>query len=255
MLFRTSEGHAACSVHLHAGVMPKLAELGHCGWAFRSSVVWAAFRWERGWGFVCPAYHDEAWQRLLLWAPATGQADLWLGPEESVKDPLQNLTLPFFTALFAHYGGVLVHAAAVDLGGKAWILVGPSGRGKSHWTQQLYGKGLKVLDEDRTVLRVCEGQVWAFGTPWHAEPRLCSPDGAPVERLLFLQEAAPNTIEEARPTTATTLLLRASLLPIYDPSGTRTVLEVICRTALQSRSFRLGYDTDELGLKRLESIQ
>ncbi|MBN1483583.1 MAG: hypothetical protein JXA37_02580 [Chloroflexia bacterium] len=204
------------------------------------------------WIFVSPSPRAAVWQRQLRWVPQEGRAHLRVRPDQTTDNPLQNLTLPFFAALFARHRGVLVHAAAIEVGGKAWVFAGPSGSGKSHWTRQWLARGSTILHEDRIVLRELDGQIWAFGTPWHLEPRLNSPRGAPLERLFFLQETTPDAIQQVGPTAATTLLLRSSILPIYDPEGTQAVLDVAGQAALQARTFRLGYATGAGLVDRLE---
>ena len=164
------------------------------------------------------------------------------------------MTLPFFTALFAQHQGILVHAAAVVVDGRAWVFAGPSGSGKSHWTRQWQERGLAVLDEDRVVLRLLDGQVWAFGTPWHLEPRLCSPRGAPVERLFFLQQAEPDAVREVRPAAAATLLLRSTQLPVYDPQAMQAVLDVVGQAAIHAGPFLLGRATGDRLFDRLAML-
>jgi len=113
---------------------------------------------------------------------------------------------------------------------------------------------MTVLDEDRVVLQQVDGQVWAFGTPWHSEPRLCSPRGAPVERIFFLQQVEPNAVRGVRPAAATTLLIRSSLLPVYDPKATQAVLDVAAQVATQSQTFLLGRMTGDGLLDRLATL-
>ena len=113
---------------------------------------------------------------------------------------------------------------------------------------------MTVIDEDRVVLRQLNGQVWAFGTPWHAEPRLCSPYGAPVERVFFLQQAEPDEVREVRPAAATALLIRSTLLPIYDPKATQAVLNVAGQVAARARTFLLGRATGNGLLDRLATL-
>lgn len=223
-------------------------------WDFFAGGVWAVSRQDRGWLFVSPSPRAAAWQRQLWWLPQEQRAHLWVRTDQAADDPLQNLTLPFFAALFARHRGVLVHAAAIEVEGKAWVFAGPSGSGKSHWTRQWLDRGSTVLHEDRIILRALEGQIWAFGTPWHLEPRYSSPQGRAVERLFFLQETSPDAIERVGAADATALLLRSCLLPVYDPESTQAVLDVAGQTTLQAETFRLGYHTGRELLDRLERM-
>jgi hypothetical protein len=249
--FGVDTGTPVCVIRVQRGCPSRWKAPGAKCLEFSSAGAWAAFRQNGGWTFVSPAPDAEEWQRLLLWSPCRGEAELWLNPSVVGDNLFQNLTLPYFTALFAKHQGMLVHAAAVEVDGGAWVFAGPSGSGKSHWTRQWQERGMTVLDEDRVVLRQLDGQVWAFGTPWHAEPRLCSPQGAPVERIFFLQRAEADAVQETRPASAATLLLRSSMLPIYDPEGTQAVLDVAGQAATQARPFLIGRITDKGLLDRL----
>src|SRR5690606_18142777 len=135
-------------------------EPGADAWVFSSAGAWAAFRLGEGWGFVSPAPGAGERQRLLVWPFQGEQSELWLDPRllsspdvESCPffEPFDSLTLPFFSALFARHEGILVHAAAVKVDGRAWVFAGPSGSGKSHWSRQWQERGMAVIDEDRVI--------------------------------------------------------------------------------------------------------
>ncbi len=223
--------------------------------AFLASRYWAVYPRDGGWRFVHRTLSSGRWQRALDWSPAAGQARLWLEPDLSPSNPLGDLTLPFFTALFARHQGLLLHAAAIEVDGRAWVFAGPGGSGKSHWARRWQERGMAVLDEDRLVLRrLDDGQVWAFGTPWHAEPRLCSPRGAPVGRLFSLRQADPDAVREVRPAAAAALLVRSAKLPLWDPEGMQAVLDVAGQAAAQSRSFLLGLMTGDGLIDRLATL-
>ena len=241
--FGVDTGTPACVIRIQQGCPPRRLQPDMEDLEFSSASVWATFRRKGGWTFVSPAPGAGEWERLLSWSLRRRHVDLWLSPNLVDHDPVQNLTLPFFTALFAQHQGILVHAAAVVVDGRAWVFAGPSGTGKSHWTRQCLEHGITVLDEDRVVLRLLDGQVWAFGTPWHAEPRLCSPQGAPVQQLFFLQQAEPDAVREVRPAAAATLLIRSTQLPVYDPKAMQAVLDVVGQAAVQTRLFLLGRAT------------
>lgn len=218
---------------------------------FRASEVWATFPTEVGRGFVAPFSDSRPPLCLLLWDQAGHRADAWIYPQERLTSILGNLTLPFFAHLFAYYRALLIHAAAIQIRGGAWLVVGPSGSGKTHWARYWQERGGIVLDEDRVVLRARDGRIWAFGTPLHAEPRLCSPRGAPVDRVFFLGQTRPNEVQEVDTAHSATLLLRSTLLPAYDPVAMQTILDVTGQTVSQARSFLLGWATSQPWMEEL----
>lgn len=211
---------------------------------FDSGGVWAAFQSNGVWRLANPSPSVAECKRLLSWLPGQKDFDLWLAPDISPDDPLGDLTLPFFTSLFAYHQGVMLHAAAVESKEGAWLFVGPSGAGKSHWAYQWQKQGGKVIDEDRIVLREQDGHLWAFGTPWHPKHYLFSRDGAPIKRLFFLRETEADTCEPIKAVKAAALLLRSSFMPMYDAEALKRVIDTVTRTSLQAQAFLAGHATD-----------
>lgn len=101
--------------------------------------------------------------------------------------PLDELLL---VNLLARGKGVEVHACGVvDAKGNGHLFIGQSGSGKTTlarlWEDE---PGVKVLSDDRIILRKVGSCLWMYGTPWHGEAELASSDRAPFNRGLFLTE-------------------------------------------------------------------
>jgi hypothetical protein len=76
-------------------------------------------------------------------------------------------------------GGLLVHASAVRVDGRAWLFVGPSGAGKTTVAAALRGD---VLCDEAVAVLPAPGSAVAHATPyWRARPA-----SAPVAGLAFL---------------------------------------------------------------------
>lgn len=54
-----------------------------------------------------------------------------------------------------------IHASAVALQGRAVLLLGPSGSGKSALALSLMALGCQLVSDDRTILIHRDGQLWA----------------------------------------------------------------------------------------------
>jgi len=52
------------------------------------------------------------------------------------------------------------------------------------WQKQ---KGTRILSDDRIILRVHNGKIWMFGTPWHGDAGIASPDSAPLSDIYLLE--------------------------------------------------------------------
>lgn len=95
------------------------------------------------------------------------------------------------------FHGLLLHASAVVVDGKAYLFSGHSGDGKSTHTrlwQEIFGDNAQVINDDKPALRRIDGRWIAYGTPW------CGKDGininrkAPLAGICFLKKATKNEI-------------------------------------------------------------
>jgi hypothetical protein len=84
------------------------------------------------------------------------------------------------------------------------------------WQKQ---EGVKILSDDRIILRCVGHRFWMYGTPWHGESGLALPARAPLTRMAFLQHGQINTLVRQRPTEAIEHLFACSFLPFYSPGA------------------------------------
>lgn len=102
----------------------------------------------------------------------------------------------FYRALL-NYNGMMLHASAVALEGRAYLFSGPCGMGKSTHTRlwkQVFGENAVVFNDDKPALRRLEDRWYAYGTPW------CGKDGinvnmkVPLAGICFLKRGTENKI-------------------------------------------------------------
>ena len=108
------------------------------------------------------------------------------------------------------YNGLMLHASAAALGGRAYLFSGPCGRGKSTHTrlwQQTFGEAVQVFNDDKPALRRLDGRWYAYGTPW------CGKDGInlnqkwPLGGICFLEKSQENRIRRLPAAEALPLIL------------------------------------------------
>lgn len=108
------------------------------------------------------------------------------------------------------YNGLMLHASAAALGGRAPLFSGPCGRGKSTHTrlwQQTFGEAVQVFNDDKPALRRLDGRWYAYGTPW------CGKDGInlnqkwPLGGICFLEKSQENRIRRLPAAEALPLIL------------------------------------------------
>lgn len=83
--------------------------------------------------------------------------------KDSVTDPtLSHLLLDHVAPrVLAHQGGLVLHASAVDFGGKLAIFLGETGAGKSTLAASLHAAGFPLLGDDAVVITRSEGSFLA----------------------------------------------------------------------------------------------
>jgi hypothetical protein len=138
-------------------------------------------------------------------------------PTKPLDYPLDELLM---INLLARGRGVEVHACGViDTDGAAYLFAGQSGAGKSTIARLWSRAGATILSDDRLVLRIREGRVWVYGTPWHGEEQFGCPDAAPLSRIFFLVHAPENRATRMTEAGAAALLFARAFPPFYDKAG------------------------------------
>ena len=138
----------------------------------------------------------------------------------------------FYRSLL-NYDGLMLHASAVELDGKAYLFSGPCGMGKSTHTRlwkEIFGDKANVFNDDKPALRRIDDTWFAYGTPW------CGKDGininmkVPLAGICFLKRGEKNIIRQL--------------------SQTEAAFSIISQTV---RKFKLSEDLDKM-LKLAESV-
>ncbi len=97
------------------------------------------------------------------------------------------------------YGGMLLHASAVALDGKAYLFTADCGMGKSThvalWRQVYGDERVRIINDDKPALRLEDGVWYAYGTPWSGKSTLNQNIRCPVAGICFLEQGKENRIE------------------------------------------------------------
>ena len=114
--------------------------------------------------------------------------------------------------------GVEFHSCGIlDSQGRGYLFVGQSTAGKTTiaklWENE---PGVKVLSDDRIILRKAENRIWMYGTPWHGEAMLASEAKAPLSRIYFLEKGLKNELIPQKPSDSISRLFTCSFPPFYN---------------------------------------
>lgn len=126
------------------------------------------------------------------------------------------------------YDAMVVHAAVIERGGRAYAFAAPSGTGKTTHLRQYaarFGEEFRVLCGDKPIFRLENGVFVAHGTPWNGREHLGSGGSAPVEALCLLSRGAENRIAPISPQEALPRFMQQIYLPA-DPARRLKTLDL-----------------------------
>lgn len=132
--------------------------------------------------------------------PPSGPVEIGIGPCGANKQLYALLTL--LGAAFAwrapSRGTLVLHAAGIVLDGRAFVLAGAEGAGKTTFARVAAEAGAGVLGDDLVVVRAAEGGVEAVGSPLRSRPWNSTGRGSwPLAALLLPEHGAPPSLRPA----------------------------------------------------------
>jgi hypothetical protein len=172
------------------------------------------------------------------------------------------LKYPFGEVLMINFlskgRGIIFHACGVNDQDQGFLFVGTSGGGKSTvanlWKKKVSNPevtnsklqtNLKILSDDRIIVRKMEGRFWMYGTPWHGDAKVYSPERAPLEKIFFLKHAKKNSIKKIASMEATSRLLVCSFPTFWDKKGMEFTLGFIDELVTKVPCYELGFVPDK----------
>jgi hypothetical protein len=223
---------------------------------FDTGGSWRAFR--EGDIHTLEGFADRETSQLLWMTrfdDALGHVDVQAGPALVLDDAPPGrarctLTYPLDQVLLMHglplWDGLILHAAGLDLDGRAVVFPGRSGAGKSTLTRLTRGLAeVGGLSDDRVVLRRVENRLVAFGTPWAGTERVAANRGSTLAALAFLRHASENQLQRLTPRETRQRLLPLASILWYDEMRVGRALEICREVSEQVPAFELAFRPDE----------
>lgn len=95
------------------------------------------------------------------------------------------------------YDAFLMHSAALEMDGEAYVFTAKSGTGKTThiklWMQE-FGERVKVINGDKPVYRFKNDKLYACGTPWCGKEGFGNNMMSPVKVICFIEQGTKNQI-------------------------------------------------------------
>ena len=116
----------------------------------------------------------------------------------------------------AEYDAYLFHSAVITYKGKCIAFSGKRGTGKSThiglWKDK-FGRDVTVINGDKPLLALRDGKLIAYGTPWCGKEGWQTNTCAPLDAVVFLEQAKTNAITPIDKETFTHKISEQILLP------------------------------------------
>ncbi len=162
------------------------------------------------------------------------------------------------TSYLAFHGlGVEVHGCGlVDSETGGHLFLGHSGAGKST-TARLWEtfRGPEILSDDRIILRLQNGELWMYGTPWHGEAEFAAAARAKLNRIHILKHGAENRFAAMSQAHAAGEIFARSFPPFHSPAGLDSAVDFIKRTVHTVPCYEFEFRPDASSVAAILSFQ
>lgn len=144
------------------------------------------------------------------------------------------------------YDGLLLHGVLLECEGKGVLFGAKSGVGKSThaalW-KKLLGDKCTIVNGDKPLVRIIDGRVFAYGTPWNGKEGLHENKKCELFSLCFLERGEENKIWQIG-NEALRLILTQTYMPKNDSVKMVMTLDLLDKILSKVKSFRLACNMD-----------
>ena len=256
-----ADGRPDAVLQVHYGSLPKLKLEEEI---FNSGTIWSLHR-SKG------KYVIKIHSRMAVLESDFRSGNIYIEPSSPSLSYSYPLDYPLDEILMINWLsrglGIMMHACGVKHNGQGIIFAGTSGAGKSTvadlWKNRISrlkshsmepSKNTILLSDDRIIIRKIDGRLFVFGTPWHGDSKVCSPEEAPLDKIFFLQQAWENKVKKIDPIKAASRLIVCSFPPFWDKKGMEFTLNYCAELAQRIPCYELDFVPDKRVLDLVRSI-
>lgn len=226
---------------------------------FDSGGLWSVFRQDAGFQFFFSTSALGKMPYKSAWFDAefrTGRVELFR-PYFDPRSATYPLEYPLDELVMIHRlargEGVEIHGlGVVDDAGRGHLFVGHSGAGKSTLARlwQKESRAL-ILSDDRIILRERDGRIWMYGTPWHGDAGIASPEAAPLCGAYLIEHGTRPELTPVPKGHAVAELLARSFVPHYSAEAMDFTLGFLGRVARETPCFAFRFFPDQTAVEAI----
>ncbi len=221
-----SVDHVRADVHVHAGWTDSAPRIDG-EMVFDSGGTWRLLRADGRFVFTFrSATGGDAPYKVARFNDTFTQGDVRLHrPHFSAATATYPLEYPLDELVMIHLlaqgKGIELHGCAlVDERRRAFVFPGQSGAGKSTLARLWAGRrDVTLLSDERVVVRTDGDRLIVYGTPWHGDAMLASPESGELAAVFFLKHHPTHAVAPVAAAVAAARLLACAFLPFHDPAA------------------------------------
>lgn len=167
-------------------------------------------------------------------------------PHLSLEDCEYIATGASFYRQLVHFNGMMLHASSVVVDGRAYLFSAPSGTGKSTHVRlwlKLFGERAYILNDDKPALRICDGKIYAYGTPWSGKDDCSRNERAELGGIAVVKRAAENSMRKLLPYEAVFALMNQTARSV-SPDTTQECMRTIEAIVESGKLYELSCNMD-----------
>ncbi len=112
--------------------------------------------------------------------------------------------------------GLIFHSSAIAVDGQAYLFTAPSGTGKSTHARlwrELLGDRAVMVNDDKPIVRLIDGEFYVYGTPWNGKHRLGNNCKMKIKAICAISQAKENQIRSASTGEMLMVMLNQTIRP------------------------------------------
>ncbi|MBQ0083748.1 MAG: hypothetical protein KBS52_03160 [Clostridiales bacterium] len=144
------------------------------------------------------------------------------------------------------YDGLMFHSSCVVVDDMAYLFSADSGTGKSTHTAlwlKLFGDRAYILNDDKPVIRIIDGQAYVYGTPFSGKTDLNHNRKVKIGGICFLSRGEKNEIKKISVKDALPLFMKQTFNRV-DMQELETLLMVLDKVLSQVNTYSLSCNMD-----------
>lgn len=170
-------------------------------------------------------------------------AEAWIGGSNGERCyAVDTALMMLYTFASSMRDTLLLHASAVEHDGYGYLFLGKSGTGKSThsalWAKHI--DGAVLLNDDNPVVRIIDGSVYVYGTPWSGKTSCYRNRRLPLKGIARLYQAPHNDIIRLSGIQAYAAIMPSCSCLKWDHEMAEAVHATLCRLIGKVAVHRLG---------------